>query len=54
MLPRCLCLNQYIGVDLVDLEVTDGTSAEAMKRGLLVHGTPDCSTLVDKSHREDP
>ena len=53
MLPRCLRFNQCIGVDLVDLEVRDGTSAEAMKRGLLGHRTPDCSALVDKVHRED-
>ena len=30
MLPRCLRLNQCIGVDLVDLEVRDGTSAAAL------------------------
>ena len=30
MLPRCLRLNQCIGVDLVDLEVRDGTSAKAL------------------------
>ena len=30
MSPRCLCFNQCIGVDLVDLEVRDGTSAEAL------------------------
>ena len=29
MLPRCLRFNQCIGVDLVDLEVRDGTSAKA-------------------------
>ena len=29
MLPRCLRFNQRIGVDLVDLEVRDGTSAKA-------------------------
>ena len=29
MLPRCLSFNQCIGVDLVDLEVRDGTSAKA-------------------------
>ena len=29
MLPRCLRFNQYIGVDLIDLEVRDGTSAKA-------------------------
>ena len=31
MLPRCLRFNQCIGVDLVDLEVRDGTSAKAFK-----------------------
>ena len=30
MLPRCLRFNQCIGVDLVDLEVRDGTSAKAL------------------------
>ena len=30
MFPRCLLLNQCIGVDLVDLEVRDGTSAKAL------------------------
>ena len=30
MLPRCLRVNQCIGVDLVDLEVRDGTSAKAL------------------------
>ena len=30
MLPRCLRFNQCIGVDLVDLEVRDGTSAKAV------------------------
>ena len=30
MLPRCLRFNQCIGVDLVGLEVRDGTSAEAL------------------------
>ena len=30
MLPRCPRFNQCIGVDLVDLEVRDGTSAEAL------------------------
>ena len=30
MLPRCLRLNQCIGVDLVDLEVREGTSAKAL------------------------
>ena len=30
MLPRCLRLNQCIGVDLVDLEVRDGTAAKAL------------------------
>ena len=30
MLPRCLRFNQCIGVDLIDLEVRDGTSAEAL------------------------
>ena len=30
MLPRCLRFNQCIGVDLVDLEVKDGTSAKAL------------------------
>ena len=30
MLPRCLRLNQCIGVDLVDLEVPDGTAAKAL------------------------
>ena len=53
MLPRCLRKNQCIGVDLVDLEVRDGTSAKAKKRGLLAHWAPDCSAIVDKLHRED-
>ena len=39
MLPRCLRFNQCIGVDLVDLEVRDGTSAKAL--------------YVDKLHLED-
>ena len=30
MLPRCIRFNQCIGVDLVDLEVRDGTSAKAL------------------------
>ena len=30
MLPRCLRFNQCIGVDLVDLEVRDGTSTKAL------------------------
>ena len=30
MLPRCLRFNQCIGVDLIDLEVRDGTSAKAL------------------------
>ena len=30
MLPRCLCFNQCIGVDLIDLEVRDGTSDKAL------------------------
>ena len=30
MLPRCLRFNQRVGVDLVDLEVRDGTSAKAL------------------------
>ena len=30
MLPRCLRFNQCLGVDLVDLEVRDGTSAKAL------------------------
>ena len=30
MMPRCLRFNQCIGVDLVDLEVRDGTSAKAL------------------------
>ena len=30
MLPRCLRFNQCIGVDLVDLEVRDATSAQAL------------------------
>ena len=30
VLPRCLRFNQCIGVDLVDLEVRDGTSAKAL------------------------
>ena len=30
MLPRCLQFNQCIGVDLVELEVRDGTSAKAL------------------------
>ena len=30
MLPRCLRFNPCIGVDLVDLEVRDGTSAKAL------------------------
>ena len=30
MLPRCLRFNQCIGVDLIDLEVRDGTSAQAL------------------------
>ena len=30
MLPRCLRFNQCIGVNLVDLEVRDGTSAKAL------------------------
>ena len=30
MLPRCSRFNQCIGVDLVDLEVRDGTSAKAL------------------------
>ena len=30
MLPRCLRFDQSIGVDLVDLEVRDGTSAKAL------------------------
>ena len=30
MLPRCLRIDQCIGVDLVDLEVRDGTSAKAL------------------------
>ena len=30
MSPRCLRVNQCIGVDLVDLEVRDGTSAKAL------------------------
>ena len=42
MLPRCLRFNQCIDVDLVDLEVRDGTSAKALNvvcwgAGLLVH-----------------
>ena len=53
MLPRCLRFNQCIGVDLVDLEVRDGTSAKALNRGLLGHRAPNCSALVDKLHRED-
>ena len=30
MLPRCLRFNQCVGVDLVDLEVRDATSAKAL------------------------
>ena len=52
MLPRCLRSNQYIGVDLVDLEVRDGTSAKALN---VVAGVPGFRLFspVDKLHRED-
>ena len=47
MLPRCLRVNQRIGLDLVDMEVRDGTSAQALN--VVCWGrAPKCSALVDK------
>ena len=44
MSPRCLRFNQCIGVDLVDLEVRDGTSAKALNVVCWGHRAPNRST----------
>ena len=48
--PSSLRFKQCIGIDLVDLEVRDGTSPKALN---VVCRGPKCFALVDKLHREN-
>ena len=52
MLPRCSRVNQCIGVDLVDLDVRDGTSAKALN--VVCWGTraPNCGKKKDAPLRQ--
>ena len=53
MLPRCLRFKQCIGVDLVDLEVRDGTSAKALNVVCCDTGLQIAQPFWDRLHRED-
>ena len=48
--PSSLRFKQCIGIDLVDLEVRDGTSPKALN---VVCRGPNRFALVDKLHREN-
>ena len=53
MLPRCLRFNQCTGVDLVELEVRDGTSDKALNVVAGASGSKLFSPCVHRDNRDE-